>query len=337
MNEFDKKGCEAFFMGSCPILLKEFRNAGFSARRAWLAKPPVTKVWLLLFTLMSPILFFLAGWYLWRARMKWKVNVLYSLSFGEKLLMTPWARLFGMKILWLEHARIGNWFYKNPWRRIYSMWSRWAKVVVTSNAMVKYLEPYVRNVTAISCPVIVDRVSSLPANLDKKDDKFLIGTVARLTVDKGVDKIVRLVHSKPDTRLVIVGEGPLLGDIKKLADEDRVTIIPSLPREQLMALYKSLDLFILGSMEMDPFGMVAAEAMYFGAPVLMTNVCGISEDLENGREAIIVDKKYSSMDKALKKLMRHDETRGEIAARGQAFVKKQYRLSEAIAKFEALI
>ena len=121
-----------------------------------------------------------------------------------------------------------------------------------------------------------------------------------------VDKIVRLVHSKPDTRLVIVGEGPLLGDIKKLADEDRVTIIPSLPREQLMALYKSLDLFILGSMEMDPFGMVAAEAMYFGAPVLMTNVCGISEDLENGREAIIVDKKYSSMDKALKKLMRHD-------------------------------
>jgi glycosyltransferase involved in cell wall biosynthesis len=337
MNELDKKGCEAFFMGSCPILLKEFKNAGFPARKAWLAKPPVTKLWLLLFTLLSPLLFVLAGWYLWRARMKWKVNVLYSLSFGEKLLMTPWARLFGMKVLWLEHARIGNWFTKNPWRRVYSFLSRWATVVVTSNAMVKYLAPYARNVTAISCPVIVDRVSSLPANLNKKDDKFLVGTVARLTVDKGVDKIVRLVHSKPDTRLVIVGDGPLLGDIKKLADEDRITIIPKMPREQLMALYMSLDLFILGSVEMDPFGMVAAEAMYFGTPVLMTNVCGISEDLEDGREAIIVEPKYSAMDKALKKIMRHDEQRHDIGKRGQAFVKKHYSLSEVVAQFEALL
>ena len=160
-----------------------------------------------------------------------------------------------------------------------------------------------------------------------------MGTVARLTTDKGVDKIARLVHSKPDIRLVIVGEGPLKQELEGLVNAKQVMMIPSLPRPQLMSLYKALDLFILGSMEMDPFGMVAAEAMWWGTPVLMTDQCGIGADLQSGREAMIVEARYSSMDKALKKLMKDRERRERLGRSGQDFVKKNYQFKDMVKAF----
>ena len=256
--------------------------------------------------------------------------------------MTPWARLFGMKVLWLEHARIGLWMSKNPWRYVYKAWSRWATVVVTSKAMVPFVAPFVapftRGVVAIPCGVMSAVAEPLPRELrDFLGGGFAIGSVARLSADKGVDMLVCLVQSKPDVRLVIVGSGPLEMSILKRADPARVRVIPSLPRGQLTSFYRALDLFVLASREMDPFGMVAAEAMAEGTPVLMTSVCGIAADLADGREAFIVEPRMSELDKALKKIMKRKEWARDVAGRGQTFVEKHYRMETMVAEFERLL
>jgi len=240
-----------------------------------------------------------------------------------------------MKVLWLEHARIGNWLTKNPWRRVYKFLSRWTTVVVTSNAMQPILAPLVKNVFAIPCAVVINKTEPLPKDIvDFLKGGFAVGTVARLTVDKGVDRIVRLVHSKPDMRLIIIGDGPLRAEIEKKAKAGQVMLLPSLPRGQLMALYEALDLFILASTEMDPFGMVAAEAMWFGTPVLLTNKCGIATDLMDGRDAVIVDAKFAEMDKAVKRLMRRPELRKKLGEHGKKFVREHYMLREMVSGFE---
>lgn len=340
MEELDKRGIEAFFLGSCPVLLREFKDRGFLVKKAWLGKPPVTKLWLVIFTILSPILFLHAGILLGKARKLWRVDVLYALSFGEKLLMTPWAKLFGIKVVWLEHARIGNWMTKNPWRFVYKFLSRFATVVVTSNAMVKCVAPWVANgkVIAIPCGVILSTPEKLPHEiLEFLKGGFAVGTAARLSADKGVDMLVHLVQSKPDVRLIIVGDGPLKMSIQKLVNPGQILLVPSLPRGQLMTLYQNLDLFVLASKEMDPFGMVAAEAMYYGAPVLMTNVCGISADLHDGREAFIVEPRISELDKTFKKIMKQSELRKSVAGQGQTFVQKHYRLESMVAAFQSLL
>ncbi|MFA5789028.1 MAG: glycosyltransferase family 4 protein [Candidatus Gracilibacteria bacterium] len=338
MEELDDRGHEAFFLGSCPVLLREFKNRGFSTKRAWLGKPPVTKGWLLLFTLLSPILFLKAGLMLGRTRKKWGVDTVYMLSFGEKLLMTPWARLFGMKVLWLEHARIGKWLTKNPWWRIYRQWSAWATVVVTSRAMLRFVEPWAKKVVAISCAVMPSEARPLPKEIvEFLKGGFSIGSVARLTADKGVDILVHLVDSKPDVRLIIVGEGPLRGVLEKKLAGGQIMLVPSLSRGQLTSFYRALDLFVLASTKFDPFGMVAAEAMSVGTPVLMTNVCGISEDLVADRDALIVEPSRSELDKALKKVLRHPELLRELGEHGRQFVEKHYRLETMVALFEGLL
>ncbi len=338
MEELDNAGHEAFFLGTCPVLLREFRERNFVTRWSWLSKPPVTMGQLLWFTLLSPILFFKAGLMLGRARRKWGIDCVYMLSFGEKLLMTPWARLFKMRVLWLEHARIGRWLTKNPWRHVYKRFSRWATTVVTSRAMVKHVAPFAQKVVAIPCAVMTDEARPLHADVaDFLRGGFAIGSVARLTADKGVDILVHLVHGKPDMRLVIVGDGPLKKQLEKVANPKQVLFVDSLPRGQLTSFYKALDLFILASTEMDPFGMVAAEAMSVGTPVLVTDKCGISEDLHDGHEAMIVEAKRSELDKALKKILRHPELLESLGEHGKKFVEKHYRLESMVVQFEALL
>lgn len=338
MQALEKRGFEPFFLGSDPVLLKAFQENGFGTQKAWLGKAPVTKFWFLCFTLLSPFLFFKAAWLLWRARQRWGVDTLYALSLGEKILMTPWAHIFGMKILWLEHARIGNWLKKNPWRWVYTRLSTWCTVVVTSKAMLTEMGGLAKQLVAIPCGVIVDKMAPLPEDMVQfLKGGFAVGTVARLTVDKGVDMMVRLVHSKPDMRLILVGEGPLKDQLIQAAPKGRVLFVDSLPRPQLMSLYKALDLFVLPSTQMDPFGMVAAEAMWFGTPVLLTDQCGFAKALHNGKEAVIVPARFAALDKAVKKLMRDPEKLNVLGKAGKDLVHLDHSFKDMVKDFERLL
>lgn len=340
-RELDQRGIPSFFLGSCPILLDAFKTAHFDVQKAWLGKPPVTKAWLILFTVLSPFLFLKAGWMLKNAQKKWRVDTVLMLSFGEKLVMTPWAKLFGMKTLWIEHARIGRWLTKNPWRVLYRAWSRWVTVVVTSNAMVSSVRPWTsegQKVWPISCGAMSTKPTPLRDELkDFLKDGFGVVCVARLTADKGVDMLVQSVQSKPDGRLVLVGEGPLRKTLEKTADPERVRFVSSLPRGELMDLYRCADLFVLPSREMDPFGMVVAEAMFFGTPVMVTNVCGIAHDLHHSHDAWIVEPRIAEIDKGLKRLMKDPTLRAGMGKAGQSFVKKHYTLDGMVDAFEELL
>lgn len=334
MRELDKLGIEAFFMGSDPVLLEAFAKAKFVTQKRWLFFPPVSFWTLLGFTLLSPLLFILSGLYLWKAKKRYELTAVYMLSFGEKLLMTPWAHWMGLKVLWLEHARIGRWLTKNPWRRLYTWNSKHVRTVVTSRAMLPYVDPLAKRTEAIPCALMLEKMEPLPAELEAfLASGFSIGTVARLTLDKGVDKIAKLVHNKPDLRLVFVGDGPLAPLVEKSTWSGQVLWLKSLSRGQLMSLYSKLDLFILGSMEFDPFGMVASEAMAMGAPTLITNVCGLAFDLHHGKEALIIDPKFTALDKAVKQAIKHPEQMKAMAKRGQSFVKHHYKLDTMVSAF----
>ncbi len=338
MQALDDRGIEAFFLGSCPVLYRMFREAGFISQFSCLPCSPVTLGSLIRFTLIFPFAFLKAGWLLWLAKRQWKVDSVYMLSFSEKLLMTPWAALFGLRVLWLEHARLGRWFYKNPWRMWYSFCSRWATVVVTSDAMLPAIEPFVRRAVSVPCAVLTEEARPLRAEiLEFLKGGFAMATVARLSEDKGVDMVVRLVQSKPETRLVVVGDGPLESCLKSMVGEGQVLFVKELPRAELFSLYKRLDLFVLASREFDPFGMVAAEAMWMGAPVLMTTACGFSQELTDERQAKIVEPRFAELDRAVKFLMRHPEFLARMGEEGRAFVRAHHRLEPMVSAFAKLL
>lgn len=338
MKALDERGVASFFMGSCKVLAREFKARHFEVQRAWLGRPPVTLLSLVGFTVLAPFLFLKAGWLLGRASKRWNVNTVYMHSFGEKILMTPWALLADMKVVWVEHARLGRWFFKNPWRGVYARLARRVTVVVTSTAMAEILAPVVPHVVSIPCAAIVEKTEPLDRDLAAfMDSGFSVVCVARLTLDKGVDMLVHAVHSKPEMRLIFVGEGRLLESLKKSAAGEAVRFVSSLPRGQLMELYRRADLVVLPSREMDPFGMAPAEAMTMGTPVLVTTACGISQDLRHGENAWVVEPNFRELDKGLKRLMKDESLRGRLARAGQRFAKSHYDLNTMVDRFERLL
>jgi glycosyltransferase involved in cell wall biosynthesis len=52
--------------------------------------------------------------------------------------------------------------------------------------------------------------------------------------------------------------------------------------------YASIDVLVLPSREHDPFGLVIAEAMMRGVPVIVTDACGVAGYLKDGVDALVV-------------------------------------------------
>lgn len=112
--------------------------------------------------------------------------------------------------------------------------------------------------------------------------KYVMGIIAHLNPAKGhsyyLKAFARVLVELPDTWLLIVGDGELR---QKLESESRELYIDHRVlflgyRSDLASILASLDLLVLPS-AWEGFGIVQAEAMYLGIPVLGTNVGGARE------------------------------------------------------------
>lgn len=112
-------------------------------------------------------------------------------------------------------------------------------------------------------------------------DRVRVVSCGNLIERKQFDRLIRAFHrafeGREDVELQIAGEGPdrerLQGLIDGLGIGDRVTLLGSRTRPELAALYRASDVFALLSTH-ETFGVVWAEAMAAGLPVLATHSGG---------------------------------------------------------------
>ena len=106
-------------------------------------------------------------------------------------------------------------------------------------------------------------------------------TVRRLVERMGIDLLIRAAAEVPGLQVVIGGEGPLRAELEALAASLKVKarFLGYVKDEDLPALYRAADLFVLPTRELEGFGLVAIEAMACGTPALGTPVGAIPEVL----------------------------------------------------------
>jgi phosphatidyl-myo-inositol dimannoside synthase len=129
----------------------------------------------------------------------------------------------------------------------------------------------------------------------------LLLTVTRLYPYKGVDRMLEalpaIAQAVPGVRYLVVGEGPDLQRLQRLAArlglEDRVSFLGRLTVAEIVSLYNLADLFVLLTREEPPdvegFGLVFLEAAACGLPSLGGRSGGIPEAIEEGRSGWLVD------------------------------------------------
>lgn len=353
-----ERGHEIFFTGSCRILLKELKEREFETRKSWGGTAVVSKKAILLFLLTGIPIWLNLMRLLIFYRMKHRVNVLYCLTLNEKLLLTPWARLMGMQVLWLEHHRVGRWLTLNPLVPFYYLWARLAQVVCVSKSNAQKLKwvPGVKTIvngidlTEFKPQVVEPEKFFKQQHLKiKADDKTLyVGVIARLYKDKGVDDFVRAVEhlvSKGDLKHVyflIVGEGPELETLKSMAAklnvEDQVIFLGFLARPKIIQFLGMIDMLVLPSSLHDPFGLTAAEAMAMKKSVVVTSACGMAENLINQKSGIVVTPKdYFELAQAINSLLINQQKRVKMGEEGYEIAKTKFDLERMVDEYEAVM
>ncbi|WP_142859566.1 glycosyltransferase [Salinigranum halophilum] len=119
------------------------------------------------------------------------------------------------------------------------------------------------------------------------EGKFIVLFLSRISERKGLDLLIRsfdrFKNQKPNAHLVITGpDTGYLDNVQDLVDtvgiRDAVTFTGPLYNEEKFEAYRDADVFVLPSKDRyESFGNVVLESMSCKTPVVVTDVCGVSE------------------------------------------------------------
>lgn len=120
------------------------------------------------------------------------------------------------------------------------------------------------------------------------DDRPIVFVVRRLVRRMGLDLLVESIRAlrrtTPDVLLIIAGEGPmrpaLEEQVSRAGLKATVRFLGRVDDEWLPYAYRAADLSVVPSMALEGFGLVAAESLAAGTPVLVSAVGGLPEVVE---------------------------------------------------------
>lgn len=105
--------------------------------------------------------------------------------------------------------------------------------------------------------------------------------VGRLSDEKQIEHIRPALERLPNTRLVLVGDGPARAELERYFADLPVTFMGYLRGERLSQAYASADIFVFPS-RLETFGLVVIEAMAAGLPVVAARVGGVGDMVSEG-------------------------------------------------------
>lgn len=125
------------------------------------------------------------------------------------------------------------------------------------------------------------------------NDAFVVGTLGRLAAEKNLGylgrAIRRFMEAAPEAVFLAVGSGPAEDDLRRVFEgegvADRLFLPGKKSGEDLFDAYKAMDIFAFSSFS-ETQGLVLAEAMASGLPVVALDASGVREvvrEERNGR------------------------------------------------------
>lgn len=200
-------------------------------------------------------------------------------------------------------------------------------IVATSPNLIensRYLKKYKEKVTVI--PLGVEHKPFIESNKieeekvrkikEKYHNQTTILFIGRLIYYKGVDYLIKAMNDVKNAKLLLVGTGDLEEELKQLTAslklEDKVEFLGVLSDEDLRVHLKACDFLTLPSIEpSEAFGLVQAEAMLCGKPVVSTNLpTGVPFVNDHRSTGIVVPPKdVDALSIALQELVNNEDLR----------------------------
>jgi len=188
-----------------------------------------------------------------------------------------------------------------------------------------------------------------------KDELGLVGnkvvvTVSRMVKRKGIDVALlampQIVKEVPNVSYVVIGDGPELEGLKKLAKlvgtSFKTKFLGSISREKIRKILQASDLFLLTPRDekgnMEGFGIVYMEAAASGLCSVGSKSGGVPEAVIDGQTGILVDENNADQTAAaVIKLLKDDDLRKKMSAEAQERALKEFVWSKRSMLFKGVI
>jgi glycosyltransferase involved in cell wall biosynthesis len=173
-------------------------------------------------------------------------------------------------------------------------------------------------------------------------NELLIGSVGRLSPEKGFDLLIQAVvtlrKAGHAVSLAIAGDGDARPHLEQLiAELDCQSFVRLLghvgdPRW----LYQALDLFVLSSLR-EGLPNVVLEAMALEVPVIATRIAGLPKLIEDGVDGVLVPPAdLPALTVAMDKLLGDEATRNRLSQAGRQTIESRFAFSRRMERVVAV-
>lgn len=168
----------------------------------------------------------------------------------------------------------------------------------------------------------------------------------RIRVEKGILTALKaLNHLVEEGRsafhLSIFGEGDevYINELQSYVREKHldsfVIFHGKVPQDDLIKYYDLSDIMLVPSLWQEPFGLVVAEAMARGLPVIASDVGGPAEMITHGEDGLLFEPgNEQSLAEAIAQLLDHPEERQRLSQAGHKTVRNRFTIAENIRRAE---
>ena len=173
-------------------------------------------------------------------------------------------------------------------------------------------------------------LSSSRERLGIPTDRFLIGSVGRLSVEKGynflIDAVNRVLKDGHNISLLIIGDGDIRGDleaqIEHLGLHDRIQLAGY--QSNTIDWYRAMNLFVLASLR-EGLPNVLLEAMAMEVPVVVTRVGGIPQVIRDHENGVLVEPGDAKvLADAIREIVVNQKLASELARKARETVVENY-------------
>ena len=160
---------------------------------------------------------------------------------------------------------------------------------------------------------------ALRADLGFSDSARLVLSVGRLDPEKNLPTLLRAFDSaaqpRPEFHLLMVGKGTQEGHLRALASSlpsaSQIHFLGAIDYEKVLDIYRAADLFLFASTT-ETQGLVVAEALAVGLPVVALRAPGVEELARDGVTGVLADSE-ADLGQALAVLLNDDGRRAALA------------------------
>ena len=173
---------------------------------------------------------------------------------------------------------------------------------------------------------------------------MLVGYIGRFSNEKGLANLVKvfplLLQKQDDLEFILIGDGPLIEDIKRMIMTERlgekVTFTGWLPASEIADCLNRMRLLILPSYS-EGLPVVILEAMACGTPILSTPVGGVPDIIKDGETGFIMeDNSPECIVSHVVRALNHPDIE-EISQNAHALVKREFTYEVMVERYRAIL